>query len=249
MVERNTLKELNQMLRLKTGIKGLDEVVRGGYPQGTNILITGPSGSGKTIFCMQFLYKGVEDYEEHGIFVTLEEHPRDLRKEMASLGWDIEKFEGIDGIVILDAASSRAGIPAREKQTLPEGFDIDSLLIEIYKTAKRINAKRIVIDSIPSLELRTVSEGEVRRSLYRLSSLLLETRTTSLLTTESVRPNMISRFGFEEFLCRGVIELMLEEHGLDLKRTLRVRKMRGTEHSMKRMQFEIGKDGIVVFHS
>lgn len=237
------------MLRLRTGIEGLDEAIRGGYPRGTNILVTGPSGSGKTIFCMQFLYKGMQECGEHGIFVTLEERPSDLRKEMVSLGWDVERFEKTKSMIILDAASSRAGIPTKEERKLPQDFDIDSLLIEIIEASRRNNVKRIAIDSIPSLELKTDDQSQVRKSLYRLSSLLLETGATSLLTTESLRPNMISRFGVEEFLCRGVIELMLDEDGSDLKRTLRVRKMRGTKHSMKRLEFEIGEDGIIVFHS
>jgi KaiC/GvpD/RAD55 family RecA-like ATPase len=59
---------------------------------------------------------------------------------------------------------------------------------------------------------------------------------------------MISRYGVEEFVCRGVILLDLEEKGHDLKRTLRVRKMRGTKHTMRKLPFEIQQDGIVIYY-
>lgn len=236
------------MKRVKTGIEGLDEVMGGGYPAGTNILVTGASGTGKTIFCAQFLYKGLRDFNEHGIYVTLEERPEDLRNEMQSLGWDFKKYEDEGKLIIVDAASTRSGLHTREKYTMPKGFDIDSLVTEIYRATKKIEAQRLVIDSLPSLELRVTDTGQIRGIIYRLSSLLLEIGVTSLLTTESVRPNMISRYGVEEFVCRGVILLGLEEKGQDLKRTLRVRKMRGTKHTMRKLPFEIQQDGLVIYY-
>ncbi|MEM4679227.1 MAG: ATPase domain-containing protein, partial [Candidatus Jordarchaeales archaeon] len=66
--------------RVKTGIPGLDEITNGGFVKGTNILVTGGAGTGKTIFCMQFLYYGAKEYDEPGVFVTLEERPDDLRR-------------------------------------------------------------------------------------------------------------------------------------------------------------------------
>jgi KaiC/GvpD/RAD55 family RecA-like ATPase len=105
----------------------------------------------------------------------------------------------------------------------------------------------LVIDSLPALELRVTDTEQIRNIIYRLSALLLEIKVTSLLTTESVHPDMISRYGVEDFICRGVIMLDLEERGTDLKRTLRVRKMREINHTMKKINFEIGDDGITIF--
>ena len=233
--------------RVKTGIDGLDQVLDGGYPRGTNILVTGPSGTGKTIFCAQFIYKGLRDYNENGIFVTLEEKPKNLRKGMLSLGWDFKKYEDEGKLIIIDAASIRSGLATKEKYKMPKGFDTDNLLIGIHKAAKEIGATRIVVDSLPSLELHLNDTALIRKSIFRISSLLLETRMTSLLTTESLNSNMISRYGVEEFVCRGVITLDLEEKGKDLKRMLRVRKMRGTKHTMRKLSFEIQQDGILIF--
>jgi len=236
------------MARVKTGVKGLDEIIGGGYPEGTNILITGGTGTGKTIFCAQFLYMGAKFYNEPGIFVTMEERPEDIRKEMMAFNWDFQKLEDEGKIIIIDAATARSGIHAKEKHTMPKGFDIDSLITEIYKAAKRIDAKRVVIDSIPSLELRVTEQSQIRKTVYRLSSLLLEIGVTSLLTTESKDDKRLSRYGVEEFVSRGVIMFSLEEKGLDLKRNLRIRKMRETKHTMRSIPFEIQDEGIVIFY-
>ncbi|MFQ6088744.1 MAG: ATPase domain-containing protein [Candidatus Methanofastidiosia archaeon] len=236
------------MGRLKSGIEGFDEIIGGGYPEGTNVLITGASGTGKTVFCAQFIYRGIAEYNEPGIYVTLEERPEDLRKEMLSLGWDIKKFEDEEKLIIIDAASTRSGLHTTERYTMPKGFDIDSLVTEIYRATKKINAKRVVIDSIPALELRITDPSQIRKTIFRLSSLLLEIGVTSLITTESITDDRLSRYGLEEFVSRGVIVLKLEEKGLDLKRSFRVRKMRETKHTMRSIPFEIQKEkGIVIY--
>jgi KaiC/GvpD/RAD55 family RecA-like ATPase len=236
------------MVRVKTGVKGLDEIIGGGYPEGTNILVTGGTGTGKTIFCAQFLYMGAKFYNETGIIVTLEERPEDFRKEMIGFGWDFQKLEDENKIIIIDAATSRSGIHAKERHTMPKGFDIDALITEIYKAAKKIDAKRVVIDSIPSLELRVLEQSQIRKAIYRLASLLLEIGVTSLITTESKDDKRLSRYGVEEFVSRGVIIFSLEEKGLDLKRNLRIRKMRETKHTMRNIPFEIQDEGIVIFY-
>src|SRR3972149_10508774 len=72
-----------------TGIKGLDEITKGGLPRGRPTLICGSAGSGKTLFAMEFLMRGAMDYEEPGVFMTFEETPKDLAKNFISLGFDL----------------------------------------------------------------------------------------------------------------------------------------------------------------
>lgn len=233
--------------RVTTGISGLDEILEGGYPKGTNILVCGASGTGKTIFCTQFLTEGIAQCNEPGIFITLEERTSDLRENMLSLGWDLAEHEKKGDLIIIDAASPHISLPSGEELRIREGFDVDSLVLEIHRASTRIGAKRLVLDSIPSLELKIPEIAEFRKVLFRLSSLLMEIGVTSLLTTESADPFKISRFGVEEFVARGVIVLSLQEEGSELKRFLRVRKMRGTKHSLRDIPFEITDTGIVMY--
>lgn len=233
--------------RVNTGISGLDEITGGGYPKGTNILVCGSSGTGKTIFCTQFLVGGITECNEPGIFITLEERTSDLREEMLSLGWDLAEHEQNGKLVIIDAASSRINLPSGEEFRMSGGFDIDSLVLEIHRASTKINAKRLILDSIPALQLKINGPSEFRKALFRLSSLLLEIGLTSLMTTESLEPYLLSRYGIEEFVARGVIVLSLKEEASDLRRFLRVRKMRGTPHSLNNIPFEITKNGIILY--
>lgn len=236
------------MDRVSTGISGLDKIIGGGYPRGTNILVCGSSGSGKTIFCTQFLHHGIVDHDEPGIFITLEERTTDLQEEMLSLGWDLAKHEQNEKLLMIDAAASHVRMSVENEFRVREGFDIDALILDIHRAATRIGAKRLVLDSIPALQLKLSEEVIFRKALFRLSSLLMEIGLTSLMTTENAEPFLISRYGIEEFLTRGIIILSLEEDVSDLKRFLRVRKMRGTMHSLRNIPFEIAKDaGIVLY--
>jgi len=79
---------------VKTGIPGLDNLFAiGGFPKGNTILVIGGPGSGKSIFGMQYIYTGVTRYDEPGIFITFDETPDKIRRNMKSFGWDIEKYE------------------------------------------------------------------------------------------------------------------------------------------------------------
>jgi KaiC/GvpD/RAD55 family RecA-like ATPase len=109
---------------------------------------------------------------EPGIFITLEERTSDLREEMLPLGWDLATHEKDGSLVIIDASSSRINLPSAEEFRLGTDFDIDSLVLEIHRASTKIDAKRLVLDSIPALELKINGPAEFRKALFRLSSLL-----------------------------------------------------------------------------
>src|ERR1017187_8507336 len=75
-----------------TGIQGLDEITGGGLPRGRPTLISGGAGSGKTLFGMEFLVRGATQYNEPGVFMSFEETIPDLTKNVASLGFDLDRL-------------------------------------------------------------------------------------------------------------------------------------------------------------
>ncbi|MEM3390848.1 MAG: ATPase domain-containing protein, partial [Archaeoglobaceae archaeon] len=79
-------------MRLKTGIPGMDEILNGGIPERNVVLLSGGPGTGKTIFGQQFLWYGLQS-NEPGVYVALEEHPVQIRQNMASFGWNVKVFE------------------------------------------------------------------------------------------------------------------------------------------------------------
>lgn len=236
------------MERTKSGIPGLDEIIGGGFPKGTCCLVTGTAGSGKTTFGVQFLYKGITDYGENGVYVSLEERPKDLRQEMSNFSWDLKKVENESKLGIIDVGSARESIRSSERYSITMGarLNVSALSAHIYEVCREVKAQRIVIDSIPSLQLRLKDEAEVRRAISLLSSLLLEIDKTSLIVTEIALPHEYSRYGFEEYVARGVIVMRLVPQYGELKRIIQVMKMRGTNHSTRTYPMEITSQGIVV---
>ena len=234
------------MTRTKTGITGFDELIGGGIVQGSTVLLSGQSGSGKTIFGLQFLYNGVTKYNEPGVYVTLESRPNELREEATQFGWDIQKLEEKNALIIIDAASGKAGLPTSQKYALRRGFDMSTLAEEIYRAIDETKAKRLVIDCISGLGIRFNEPSEVRTELFRISALLRELKVTSLFISEIIEPDSQSRAGVEQFITQGLITLNLSEANGALKRDLLVWKMKQTPHSLKKHAFKIGKSGIEV---
>src|SRR5579872_5309167 len=98
----------DSLKKCPTGIRGLDTITGGGLPRGRPTLLCGGSGSGKTLFGMEFLIRGIQQFDEHGVFISFEERPSDLAENVASLGYDLaaliaEQKLAIDQ-VILDRA-------------------------------------------------------------------------------------------------------------------------------------------------
>src|SRR5207248_453389 len=90
------------MDRVPTGIKGLDELLGGGFPEGRCILVVGSPGSGKTTFALQYLYHGAM-LGETGLYVTLDEHPDLVKKNLQSYDWDIDGMEKKGKLLFIDA--------------------------------------------------------------------------------------------------------------------------------------------------
>ena len=70
---------------VNTGIQGVDQMLDNqGIPRGHIVLVNGGPGSGKTTFGIQFLYNGAMLYEEPGLYVTMDEDPQDIKRNMAT---------------------------------------------------------------------------------------------------------------------------------------------------------------------
>ena len=75
-------KTVGVITKIQSGVSGFDEISKGGIPKGRTTLVSGTSGSGKTVFAAQFLYHGVTQEKENGVFVTFEERPNDIVRNM-----------------------------------------------------------------------------------------------------------------------------------------------------------------------
>src|ERR1035438_10095189 len=87
-----------------TGIRGLDEITRGGLPHGRSTLVTGGTGSGKTLLALHFLVAGAREYGEPGVLVTFEESAEKVSANVASLGFDLYGLQR-DQLLVVDRKS------------------------------------------------------------------------------------------------------------------------------------------------
>lgn len=242
------------MDKTTTGIYGLDPLLGGGFPKGRNVLVSGACGTGKSIFSMQFLYRGVLDAEEPGVFVTFDEMPDKIRQDMLNFKWNLKEMEDNDLLAIVDATSARAGVPSEEEHAiLPGQLELDKLLVDVLGVARQIEAKRIVFDSIPAMATQLDTEGAIRKAILKLAYILSRSGLTSIMTSEVPEQTLgsgtamqFSKYSVEEYVADGVVLLNFLGVGSGATRTLYIRKMRGTQHSMEIHPMEIGDKGIQV---
>lgn len=116
---------MKQTGRVPTGVEGMDILLKGGFPVDTVNLVSGPPGSGRSLFCMKFIYAGVENYDEPGLYITLEENHESLVQAMKSFGLRPEIYEEEGDLTLADLGwfSKEIG-PARQAPSGLAGMDI-----------------------------------------------------------------------------------------------------------------------------
>lgn len=221
--------------KLPTGIPGFDQVAHDGLPRGRTTLVSGTSGSGKTIFAAQFLAAGIQQMDEAGVFVTFEESLEDIRRNMICFGWDIRAWEEAKRWAFVD------GSWTPNPETIEAGdYDLGALLSRIEHAIRRINARRVVLDSMSAIFSQFADHSVVRREMFRISSMLKDLGVTSVMTTERIENyGQIGRHGVEEFVADNVIILRNTIEDEKRRRTLEVLKFRGTPHQLGQWPFTI----------
>jgi len=225
--------EEKKSLRVPTGMKGMDELIEGGFYKGDAILICGEAGSGKTTFCAQFVYNGANLYGDKAIYVCLEEGVDRLIRNMKKYGFDFEKLRREHMIELLDAEVS-----------VGEGLknQVDYILYRV----DTIHANRLVIDSLSSLLFAQAKKVEARALLHSLYDLFKRKDLTTLMTISMPRGSKSIGLGFEEAMVDGVIlfENMVEKNVLGNR--LIILKMRGTNHSKEYQRMIFSEKGLML---
>ncbi|ALM75761.1 hypothetical protein TBCH5v1_1853 [Thermococcus barophilus] len=232
--------------RVKTGIPGMDEILHGGIPERNVVLLSGGPGTGKTIFSQQFLWNGLQ-MGEPGIYVALEEHPVQVRQNMAQFGWDVKKYEEEGLFAMVDAFTAGIGRSKEyEKYIVHDLTDLREFIDVLRQAIRDIGAKRVVVDSVTTLYIN--KPAMARSIILQLKRVLAGTGCTSIFVSQiSVGERGFGGPGVEHGV-DGIIRLDLDEIDGELKRSLIVWKMRGTSHSMRRHPFDITDKGIIVYH-
>ncbi len=244
VTKMNTQKKSQQVEKLQTYIEGFDLITNGGLPKGRTTLVAGSAGSAKTVFATQFLVEGIRKANENGVFITFEETPGDIRRNMAGLGWDIAALEDGGEWAFVDAS------PEIGQDTIVSGgYDLGALLSRVEYAIRKVDAKRVSLDSLGAIFSQFDDPGQVRSELFRLGAALKEMNVTTIMTAERTQEyGDIARYGVEEFVADDVVILRNVLEHEKRRRTVEVLKLRGTSHQKGEYPFTVisGKGIIAV---
>lgn len=216
----------------QTGIPGFDQMSRGGFVTGDSVLLNGSAGLGKTTFGLQFLYNGAKKFNEAGVMITFEELPQQIYRDAKNFGWDLRQLEQENKLRIICTSPSMVSNP-----------DVLSGIID--KEIESIAAKRLVVDSLTVVEI--FSEDPNKRSmLYRLINHFKTRKVTAILTNESTElygtPSLHSSAHLS-FLVDTVVTLRHAELNGELRKTIAIMKMRGSDHDTDIKEYRITNKG------
>ena len=231
--------QAGQLAKTPTGIRGLDEITRGGFPKGRPTLVCGGPGSGKTLLALTFLVNGALHFCEPGVLLTFEENGDEIAGDVASLGFDLPQMIRA-GQLAVDYVRVERG----EIQETGE-YDLEGLFVRLDCAIQSIGAKRVVLDTIESLFSGLSNDGILRAELRRLFRWLKDKGVTAVVTGER-GGGLLTRQGLEEYVSDAVILLDHRVHDQVSTRRLRVVKYRGSHHGTNEYPFLINGDGISV---
>jgi circadian clock protein KaiC len=231
--------DVDVLKKCPTGIKGLDEITKGGLPKGRPTLICGSAGCGKTLFAMEFLMRGAMEYGEPGVFMTFEETPEDLAKNFISLGFDLNDMIS-RGLI----ATDHVYIERSEIEETGE-YDLEGLFIRLGNAIDSVGAKRVVLDTIEALFSGLSNAAIIRAELRRLFHWLKDRGVTAIVTGES-GDKLLTRYGLEEYVADCVIFLDFRVEEQISTRRLRIIKYRGSSHGADEYPFLIDENGLSI---
>jgi len=224
------------MERIKTGVRGLDEMLCGGFLPQTANLVEGAPGTGKTTLGMQFIYHGIVACEEPGLVLTFEEFPQQYYNDAASFGWDFRQMEreGKLQVVMTSPEVSKA--------------DLEQVGGRIEKLVQKIGARRILVDSLSHFERLSKDPAHLRSIIYGFVNSLKREGLTTVLTRESTA--LLGEAEGDDdssaFLVDSYVLLRYVEIESAIRKAILVLKMRGSDHDKGIRQFEVTSRGLEV---
>jgi len=218
------------LMRIQSGIPGLDEMIEGGFPFPSTILVAGGTGTGKTTLALQFLFEGAKNHEVGLYFTTFSESSQWMLRFASRFTFVNKKYLGKE-IKYVELGP-----------LLDSNPDLHNIFDTIIEQITETMPQRIVIDPITVLE--TLGGKDYRSFLFKLSSRLKNWQAVTLLTGE-VLPE--EPYPLEAaYTSDGIIILTNIEHEEGRRRYLEVLKLRGTAHMTGKHSVDLSERGFSI---
>jgi len=230
-------------MKLKTGIKRLDELIGGGIESGSRNILYGPLGTGKTVFAMQFLWQGLLEQETVAFDVMDKPFPR-LRSYFNSFGWSIEPYEAKGKFISIQAFPHFEPYPKDPRVTY---FSLDS-----FDEMKRID------QLLSEKKVTRFAAGDFSEQLFSLYDLKymepVEDWTINWCHFDNiVNIDVMTAATQKDISTQQATDLDLNKaHNIfffrlnkeTYQREFRIVKMEGTRHPLEWLPFRINGEGI-----
>lgn len=219
--------------RLSTGVKGFDELIGGGIPEGFFVALVGEPGTGKTIFSIHYIAQGLNDGDKC-IYVTTEESKESVIRQAQQFGFDFMKYIKEGKLIMIDALMKE-----KQDEWTIVNLNIDELIQKVIAAKQKLGygRARLVIDSLSAFFLDKPAMARrdsynVKRTLYKWGFTVLATSQYAITTGEA--------FGWGiEHVADGIIRFRKTIKNGVLKRYIMVEKMRQTPHDLHLWEIEI----------
>ena len=216
--------------RMPSGIRGLDQVLLGGFIRNGIYIVQGPPGSGKTIFANQVCYTHIAA-GGRALYLTLlsEQHERMLAN--------------IRGLSFFNPSYIARQLNYVSAYQVLERDGLVGLLGLLRREIVSHRASVLIVDGLVAAEEHASSDVALKKFVHELQMLSAASDCTMFLLT-SARDALVSP---EHTMVDGMIEIGTEASGWRVERSLLVRKFRGSDYLLGRHAFSITGDGIVVW--
>lgn len=219
--------------RLKSGIPGLDDLIQGGFPVPSVLLVLGEPGTGKTTFGMQSIFHAAANGERAIYMTGVAEPVFMIKKFMANYKFFDEKLIENGSVQFWDLGTSI--------QTMGPKKALDAITDIVRET----KVKRVIIDPLPLAQLFS-SQTDYRRYLYDFLTALRNLDVFTIIVGEKASE---SAADLEAYMVDAVVILYLQniDNPRIFKNLMRIRKMRGTNHTRDVLSVDITETGLNVY--
>lgn len=220
--------------RLSTGIETLDEVLEGGLPLNSTIILIGDKGTGKDALLNKLIYSGISENQD-SLYVALDEAPKEVDEDSRYYGMDFEEYDS--NLVYVDGYSWQAG--GSDSRYALEGLsDMNQMNMTLTDAMNELKGdkKRVALNSASTLLLYTDSTSTVK-FLQVMSAKSTAQGGCLFITLEDSTHDSQTKSKVKH-IADGVIKLKLD--GDDKK--ISVQRMDKTEHTREWMDMSIDKE-------
>lgn len=231
-------------MSIATGVARLDDMLGGGLPPGSTTLVYGPPFTGKEVLAYLFLVRGLQEGIP-GILVTTDASAYNLRKRLAEIDENYEKYEQEGLIHYVDTYSKSVG--AADDFEYAEYVDgpvnLNAVTTAVNTAQRRFigqhGSHRLVFDSVSTLMAYTNAQTAFRFFQILLGKAQMAGATSLLLLQEGMHE--ASEVQMIKHLTEGVIETRKDEgeNRLHLEGYDRAGDMGWVDYEFTRTAFEI----------